>query len=154
MALSLRSFVKWLGDWRQLLTSSTADRVAINSDVRSRKAYELLEANYERIRTEVLGRLRPHLQSPYALDSRSQEIGELIERIELGVPPNETGMWPNTAAATMADIWNAAWSCKTYRFTQDSGSEFDEYLDMLFQLTLKAIEASYVHSTFGPLVNR
>ncbi len=75
---ALRSFVKWLEDWRQVLTSSNADRVAINSDVRSKKAYELLETNYERIRTEVLGSLRSHLQSPYSLAVMSSSTNTLI----------------------------------------------------------------------------
>lgn len=149
---SLRKYVAWLGDWEQI-TDSDADAVAIKSDVRSRKAYELLEENYETIRAQVVGQLRPELQVPYALDARFGDIGELIERIDLGVPPNETGIWPNTIPADMADIWNAAWASKVSRFAENSGSEFDEYLNMLFQLTLKAIEASYVHTSFGPLLD-
>lgn len=148
---ALLDYITWLKEW-QKVTDSDADLISIQSDVRSRKAYELLEANYSTICAQVIGQLRPELQIPFTLTARFQEIGELIERIELGVPPNETGLWPETAPAEMPDIWNAAWACKVSRFTKNNGPEFDEYLTMLFQLALKAIEASYVHSTFGPLL--
>jgi hypothetical protein len=149
---ALRNYLEWFQGWQKMLAESNDDRDAINNDVRSRKAYELLERKYESIRTEVLGQLPPSRQPPYNMATRYQEIGELIERIELGVPPNETGTWPNTTPAHMADIWNAAWSCKIYRFIEKKDAQFNEYLDMLFRLTLKAIESSYVHRTFGPLV--
>jgi hypothetical protein len=148
---SLRACVDWLTEW-QKITESNADRIAIESDVRSRKAYELIEADYTTICADVIKQLREELQVPYTLTARLGEIGELIDRIELGVPPNETGVWPNMTPAEVPDIWNAAWACKVSRFRSSTGAEFDEILNMLLRLTLKAMEASYVHSTFRPLI--
>lgn len=86
------------------------------------------------------------------MQDRHQIVGELIDRIDRGVPPNETGIWPDTQPATMADIWNAAWSCKVERFAKTVEPDFDDYLETIFLLTLKAVETSYVHRTFGPRV--
>jgi hypothetical protein len=154
---ALIRYSNWLEGWRNL-ANDTPDRTVLQNDVRSRAAYGLLEPHLDEIRTEVLGYVLADSQLPYALpyalQDRHEIVGELIDRINTGVPPNETGVWPNTSAATMADIWNAAWSCKVQRFAQSQGPDFDEYLDTIFLLTLKAVETSYVHRTFGPSIER
>ena len=147
------TFVEWLGEWHKL-GADDADRVKIESDVRSRMAYQLIEKHWARIRHEVLARLPEELQAPYALHERQVVVGELIDRIKQWVPPNETGIWPDVTPASMADIWNAAWSCKVHEFRQNSGPDFDDYLEVLFQLTLKAVEASYVQTTFGGSIEK
>ena len=154
---ALVAYSDWLESWRDL-TIATPDRTTINSDIRSRKAYELFESRWDEIRQEALGYLLhdPKVSHtlPYALQDHHEIVGELIDRINLGVPPNETGIWPNTETAAMADIWNAAWACKVQRFAKTKGPEFDDDLENIFHLTLKAVEASYVQTTFGARIER
>jgi hypothetical protein len=149
---SLVAYSTWLERWSEL-TSATPDRTTIQSDIRSRKGYELLESQWSQIREKVLGYLLHDPQLPYSLPYRLQDrhdvVGELIHRIDSGVPPNETGVWPDTQSAAMADIWNAAWASKVHLLAHASDPDFDEDLENIFRLTLKAVESSFVHRAFG-----
>lgn len=128
------------------------DQKVIDADVRCKEAYTLVKAGWPKIWRQVLSQLPKALKQPYRLQSRHLIVTELIERLEAGIPPNETGIWPNTKPAELADIWNAAWACKVYHFTETPDTLSDDYLAKLFQLTLKAFESSYVHSQYQPLL--
>ncbi len=149
----LTTYARWIEEWAEI-SKPKNDHKIIDADMRSKEAYALVEANWARIWRQVLSQLPKDLQKPYRLQSRYHLVRELIERLEGGIPPNETGIWPDTEPAQLADIWNAAWACKIYHFKNTSEASLDEYLTKLFQLTLKAFEASYVHSQYQPLLAR
>jgi hypothetical protein len=144
---TLRRYAAWLKHWEHLTTDKT-DIKRINEDVRTREAYELVQEKWPNVWKQVLATLPKNVKAPYRLPDRHKHVGELIDRLKRDIPPNETGTWPDTQPASLADIWNAAWAFKIAKFTKSSAYD-DDYLATLFQLTLKAIEASYVHSTFG-----
>lgn len=146
---TLFGFCEWLKEWKSI-TAVTSDAVIIASDIRTKEAYNLIATNWPTIKQQVIQKLPPFAQNPYSLAQRLGVVEESIQRIEHNVPPNETGGWPNLSPTPLADIWNAAWACKTYQFARLNTEEFADYSENLFHLVLKAIEASYVHSTYGP----
>ena len=147
----LKTYAQWTEAWTDI-AKPRSDHKIIDADMRSKEAYALIKANWPRIWRQVLSQLPRTLQMPYRLQLRHHVVSELIERLEGGIPPNETGVWPDTEPASLADIWNAAWACKIYHFKKEPGPLLDYYLGTLFQLTLKAIETSYVHGEYRPLL--
>jgi hypothetical protein len=144
----LFGFCEWLKEWKSI-TAATSDAVIIGSDIRSKEAYNLVETHWPTIKQQVIQQLPQFAQDPYSLRQRLGVVEESIQRIEHNVPPNEVGDWPKLSPTPLADIWNAAWACKTYQFTRLNTDEFVAYSENLFRLALKAIEASYVHTTFA-----
>ncbi len=140
-------FMQWTRQW-EALTKVTSDQVVIASDPRCAEAYRIVDTHWRDVWQKVLEQLPLSLRAPYDLASRHDAVGNLIDRIGRGLPPNEYGRWPNMQTALIADIWNAAWACKVTR-TVSSADEYDDHLRMLFHLTLKAIEASHIQRTFG-----
>jgi len=132
------------------LTSSSDDKIEIDADIRTRLAYQFIQHHWILVRKEVISLLPKESQAPYQLKNRLGIIHELVLRLNQGIPPNETGTWPDTDPASLPDIWNAAWAFSRLRLDEDEKWGTPNNFDDLFRLTLKAIEASYVHSTFGP----
>lgn len=145
---TLSQYVTWVTGWHDALKPKL-DGKTIDAEIKTREAYALVKANWSEIWRQVLRQLPPRVRAPYRLAKRATILEELIDRMDRGIPPNEVGTWPNNHAAPLADIWNAAWACKIAAF-QEGREDFDDYLETVFQLTLKAMEASYVQSSFGP----
>jgi len=140
-------YIQWNRRWEALVRDDS-DKKVIASDRYCREAYRVFEGHWPSVWQAVLQQLPDELRVPYDLGSRHAIVGDLIERIGRGVPPNEYGRWPDCQPAQIADIWNAAWACKVTH-PPSSSEEDEEYLRVLFQLTLKAIEASYVQTDFA-----
>jgi hypothetical protein len=134
------------------ITVANNDVNEIESDIRTREAYHLIQENWAAVSKETLKLLPKETSSPYRLKERLEVVHELVGSLERGIPPNETGIWPETKPASLPDIWNAAWAfcCKQLEGHHGWGAP-DDFED-LFRLVLKAIETSYVHATFGPKV--
>lgn len=150
----LEPYVEWLRQGARVAALKTAggkepDQAVLDSDIRTREAYQFIADNWRTIRAGVLQWLPADHQAAYRLHQRMKETSELVSRLQAGIPPNEMGTWPHTRPAHLVDIWNAAWAYKFYQLKHDLtwGSLSD--CEALFRLTLKAIEASYVHLCFG-----
>ena len=89
-------------------------------------------------------------QKPYRLTERITTIENLVGKLERDVPPSEVGVWPDTTTALFEDIVNAAWVFRAKKLAQDSDWACTENIERLYRLVLKAIEASFVQSVFGP----
>ena len=89
-------------------------------------------------------------RAQYQLRRTLRVVHELVLRLKQGLPPNETGVWPNATAAGLADIWNSAWAYNCLRLEEDPKWGTPSNLSDLFRLILKAIEVSYVQTKFGP----
>jgi len=140
-------YIQWNRQW-EALTKDTTDQTVIASDHGCQEAYRVVEVHWPDVWRDVLQQLDPALRVPYDITSRYAAVGALIDRIGRGLPPNEYGRWPDMQPALIADIWNAAWACKVTR-SISSADDYEDHLRVLFQLTLKAIEASHVQMTFG-----
>lgn len=144
----LKMYGDWCEDWSKE-TIPTPDQTAIDSDIRTQEAYGLIKTNWQTIKNQVVSLLPQDRQQPYLISKRLDALGELANRISHNIPPNETGTWPTYTAASLADVWNASWAYKIYQFKNVSEPDYSESLETLFLLTLKAIEASFVRSTFA-----
>lgn len=131
------------------LTVDKSDQAEIESDIRTREAYALIERQWPSVAERVIRQLPAPSQKRYKLKDRVAVVTELVLRLQNGIPPNETGTWPNSAPAPLADIWNGAWAFKCLCCERPEWGSPDDYED-IFRLVLKGIESSYVHSTFGP----
>ncbi len=146
---TLAGYVSWIQEWHELLKSES-DKAILESSVRTKEAYRMVEQHWSTVWSQVVTDLPDTVRKPYKLTSNRMVVEELIERLRHGIPPNETGSWPTNHPASLADIWNAAWACKIQHFRGEKGEILDEHVETLSHLTLKAIEASYVQKTFGP----
>ncbi len=90
------------------------------------------------------------LAHAYRIDNRIAIIGELVERIAAGIPPNETGHCLNPITAELPDIFNAAWTAKYYWLATKKGWGTPEDYVQLFKLTLRGIESSHVRKIYVP----
>jgi hypothetical protein len=143
-------YIQWTQQWKVII-NDTSDVAVIAANPQSAEAYRIVDTHWAAIWHNVLQQLPSHLRASYDIRLRYRIVGELIDRIGRGIPPNEYGCWPHSSPALIPDIWNAAWACKVTRSTA-SPEEYNENLRMLFHLTLKAIEASHIHRTFGPTI--
>jgi hypothetical protein len=149
----LKPLLVWLEETQKLSRAMTGaparepDVSVIQMDVRSRAAYELIESNWSKVSSEVMMTLPQ--REPYQFELRLAFLAELVEKLYNGIPPNETGVWPDTKSAELADIWNAAWAFKLN--SEASPADWDDKNDIncLNRLVLKAIEAAFVHDTYG-----
>lgn len=142
-------YVRFLQQVKEL-GSTESDLTEINADIRTREAYQLIEQQWSSVQREVLKFLPKESQLPYQLEKSVDIIQELVLRLKQGIPPNEIGTWPDTRPASIADIWNASWAYSRLCLEEDANWGKPNNFEDLFRLTLKAIEASYVQTTFGP----
>jgi hypothetical protein len=91
---------------------------------------------------------------PYHLFKRANVIQELVQRLELHMPPNEIGLPPDTLPASFEDILNAAWVFKAKKMREDSEWGSPENIHRLRLLVLKGIESSFVQRVFGGRLRR
>jgi len=143
------AFCEWVGSAKRLGAEKSDHRVP-KQDTAVREAYDLIEKKWEDIRAEALAMLPDQSQSPYRLTERIATIEDLVGRLERDVPPSEVGIWPDTTTAFFEDIINAAWVFKAKKLAQDNDWACTENVERLYRLVLKAIEASFVQSAFGP----
>jgi len=142
-------YVRFLQKVRDL-ASENDDVLEINADIRTLEAYKVIQQNWPAVQEEVLTFLPTESQAPYQLKQNLGVIHELVLRLKQGIPPNETGTWPDMAPAAIADIWNAAWAYSCLRLEENPSWGTPSNFDDLFRLVLKAIEVSYVQTKFGP----
>jgi hypothetical protein len=143
------AFCKWLGGVERVVAQDS-DRAVLSQDMAIREAYDLISGKWETIRAEALGMLPGSPQKPYRLTERIQTIENLVDKLEHDIPPSEVGVWPHTSTASFEDIINAAWVFKANKLTQDKEWGSVRNIEKLYKLILKAIEAGFVQSTFGP----
>lgn len=143
------AFCKWVGDAKHL-AAEKSDCTVLNQDTAVREAYDLIDKKWKDIRAEALAILPGQSQSPYRLTERIATIEDLVGKLERDVPPSEVGIWPDTSTAFFEDIINAAWVFKVKKLAQDNDWACTENVERLYRLVLKAIEASFVQSAFGP----
>lgn len=144
----IEPFWNWLKETK-LLTRSTSDKDSLNSDIRTREAYRLIEDKWEAIRAQALQLLPRDSSVPYYLFKRVRVIEELVTRLQQDTPPNEVGMWPVNSPGSLEDILNAAWVFKTAKIHQDPDWISTDNFEKLCRLVLKATEVAFVHSTYG-----
>jgi len=150
-------FWEWLREAKRLVTQ-TPDLQMLHRDgmdnVSVREAYTLVENHWRRIRGEALDMLLGGAKRPYKLRERLTTIDDLVAKLENDIPPNEVDTWPDSSPAAFEDIINAAWVFKARKLAQDPEWGCPKDLERLYRLVLKAIEASFVHSVFGPRLAR
>ena len=145
----IEPFYNWLREIIDLVKDK-ADIQSLQANITTREAYRVIEANWERIRTEALELLPQKSQEPYQFLQEVRVIEELVIRLEQDTPPNELGTWPENSAARLEDILNAAWVFKIKKMGEDPNWGSADDFEKLFRLVLKATEASFVQRTFGP----
>ena len=147
---AIRAYIQSLKSLESIVADSS-DRTILSRDVITREVYRMMERRWPKIRADIIGQLPPNSSSPYRLHSRHDQVDSLVAKLAKDLPPNEVGYWPSTAAASLQDILNAAWAFKADREANDVnwGLSVDNH-SKLFRLVLKAIESSFVASTFGP----
>lgn len=143
------AFWKWVSGARHLVTQKP-DHTVLYQDMAVREAYDLIRKKWEEIRTQALGMLPSESQRAYRLTERLATIEDLVSKLERDIPPSEVGAWPETSTALFQDIINAAWVFKARKLAQDDRWACTENIERLHRLILKAIEASFVQSRFGP----
>ncbi|MCK4790996.1 MAG: hypothetical protein KAV87_45105 [Desulfobacteraceae bacterium] len=144
----IEPFWNWLKETK-LLAQNTADKEALNSDIRTREAYRLIEDKWEAIRAQALQALPRESAECYRLFKRVRVIENLVRRLEQDTPPNEIGTWPDNSPASLENILNAAWVFKIAKIRQDPDWVSTDNFEKLCRLVLKATEVAFVHSTYG-----
>lgn len=144
----IEPFWNWLKETTYLV-QNTADKASLNSKISTREAYRVIEAKWQQVRQQALQLLPDKSTEPYRLFKRVCYIQDLVKKLEQDTPPNEVGHWPNNSPAPLEDILNTAWIFKITRVHPDSGWGTPDDFEKLFRLVLKAIEASFVHRTYG-----
>lgn len=130
------------------------DIPVLEEDIRTREAYALINQHWPSVCKEVLKLLPKASATQYRLKKGLGVVHELVLRLQQGIPPNETGRWPDNTPASLPDIWNAAWAYRCFCLGQDEKWGTHHNLDDLFRLVLKGIESSFVHTKFGPKLKR
>jgi hypothetical protein len=82
----------------------------------------------------------------------SDEVPELIQRLDMGLPPNEIGKYPNTTLVDWRSAILSAWLCRLNESapmnSPDDPKKHSDRLDVLNRLTLKAIEYTTLQARY------
>ncbi len=144
----IKPFWNWLRDTTYLV-QNTADMQSVDSTISTREAYRVIQSKWQQIRGQALKLLPKESREPYRLFRRLRTIEDLVQKLEQDTPPNEVGRWPMNSPASLEDILNAAWVFKLRKISNDPNWGSLDDFEKLFRLVLKAMEVSFVHSTFG-----
>ncbi len=149
---TFKAFCGWIEQAKELIGHAPPQNV-LDYNIGVREAYALIREVWDEVRAEVVSMLPPGSREPYRLSARVTNIECLVQRLELDIPPNEVGVWPDTTTPSLEDIINAAWVFKTQKLANGGDWATPERLpdnvDRLNRLVLKAIEACFVQATFG-----
>lgn len=93
----------------------------------------------------------------YDIGKVEKEVPELIERIELGLPPNEIGQPPNAAAVDCRSAILAAWLYRLHGKKLTGGNQgktmtADQH-DQLNKLTMKAVEYTTLQKRYSNYID-
>jgi hypothetical protein len=149
----IEPFLAWLGESSQLVQAGS-DADCLKGHTATKEAYELIKNTWEKVRTQAIGLLPRRLLRPYRLFKRANVVQELVQRLELDMPPNEVGLSPDTRPASFEDILNAAWVFKVRKMREDSEWGSPKDIHRLRLLVLKGIESSFVQRVFGGRLRR
>jgi len=141
-------YIDWLKEASSFV-STNKDKEILEGNIVTREAYRVIETNLRMGINQTLGHLRTPI-AQYRLHDRIMAINDLVQKLKKRLPPNEVGTWPHASPARLEDILNAAWAFRVAKCTTDPKWGTPDDHEEMFRLVLKAIEASYVHSTFGP----
>ena len=120
----------------------------MNKNVVTREVYQLIESNWKTWREQVLNLLQPDFSKPYKIRDRQAVLEDLVKKLMRDIPPNEIGIWPKTAPASLQDILNAGWAFKIKQVVTNPGWSTLSNHEKMFRLLLKAIESSHLHSFY------
>ena len=95
----------------QTIVGMDSDQQAIQQDPLVRIAYEWLDQTLDRAKYFAEDRIR---SISYDLKRVEEELSESIQRICLGVPPSETGTFPNVAKVDWRTALVAGWVYKIH----------------------------------------
>ena len=146
---TIKPFWDWLKETTYLV-QNTADKTSLNSNITTREAYKVIQTKWQQVREQALQLLPGKAGEPYHLFEQVHAVEQLVHKLEQDTPPNEIGQWPENSPASLENILNAAWVFKIGRIRQDPEWGATDDFEKLFCLVLKATEACFVHSTFGP----
>jgi hypothetical protein len=142
----LTPFAQWL-EQATKLAEPQCDKDEINKNIATKEAYNFIETHWDDLRQQALQRLPP-ASKEYSLHASKCTIAELVQRLDEGIIPNETGFFPDTEPASFENILNAAWVFAIKKLQAETWGTADDF-EKLFRLTLKAIESSFVQKVFG-----
>lgn len=144
----IRPFFKWLRQAKEL-TNLESDIQILEDSIATKEAYDFISSNFDNVIKQAISLLPSHSQKQYKLHERTIVIEKLVNRLHLGIPPNEvTNLSKNPSS--LQDIISAAWIFKIESISKDDKWGKLEDLDVLFRLVLKACESSYIHKIWGP----
>ncbi len=139
--------IEWLQDiGNESLLERDIESMAKNPI--SKAAYEAVNEYLPDLLSALVAGLPVDLQVPYRVADRLEILTRLVSRLEVGLPPNETGTWPESQPAKLADILNAGWAFKIMKLKKDPLWATYENIEGLFRLLLKAIEAAHVQEFY------
>jgi hypothetical protein len=142
--------LKWLLEVREL-TSSDIDIQVLRQSIETREAYQLIEDHWAMMIKGTLELLPEGSAIPYSSREKGEILGALVGRLELGIPPNETG-YLTEQKISLQDILLSAWAYKYYALANkiDWGTQ-DDY-SCLYRLVLKAIESHHVAGKYKKIM--
>lgn len=138
---SLLPFAAWLRRTMEV-TVSTEDSSAYREPL-VRVVYDAILEHWSVIRRYALEKARV-----YDVRARLPVVVDLVARLEAHIPPNESGVWPDTTPSSLEDIINAGWIRKYQIVARSPTVEQD--LNVLDRMILKGVESSELQQTFGP----
>jgi len=144
----LAPYVNWLREI-EYVVSANSDQQALDAHVVTRETYRLIGSKWSDVRKEVLSLLPAEYQEAYDLAKKAPSLEQLVQKLEMDMPPNEYGNWPGTTPASLQDILNAGWAFKIGKMRTASGWGGREDEGKMLRLLLKAIEASFVAQKYG-----
>ncbi len=93
---------------------------------------------------DLISKMKESLNSSsYQVASLKQDVADLIARIELGIPPNERGVFPNIQQIDWRSAIVAGWLVKLGSFSSsasEGGNAAADIVERMERLTLKAVE--------------
>lgn len=152
--LALDSTVATIGDSTRIaldhlrgVIATTTDHNQINSDPIVKAAYEWLDKT---LPEAIAYAERETAKSAYHSSLVESEVPELLKRLQLKVPPNETGLWPDVEVADWRSALTAGWlhALNHALSTAATDEAKDEGITSIQELTLKGVEYAILQAAY------
>jgi hypothetical protein len=130
------------------ITSADDDLQALKNDLVTARTYSWVKESLDRAKAFAKDRLPADML--YSSESFKAELPELIERLNLNVPPSELGVYPNISIPSWQSALMAGWIMRIMgRRPGATGANFSlSDFDALHKLVLRAIENIGLHRDY------
>ncbi len=130
------------------LASAKGDVQALRADKLCAIAYDWIERTLPTARANTRTACKPFL---YSTQTLQLDVPQLLERLAVGMPPSERGLWPDVKSVDWRSSLIAGWLTKfgsvgVARAQTDEAAEFSRHVN---RLTMKGIEDAILAADYA-----